>query len=54
LPTFDDPDPAFPERQRALLTDNDGLATVGSGQGYSAHAIAQNGRKAIIECRQDP
>jgi len=53
LPTFDDPDSAFPEGQRALLAVSDELTMAGTRCDQSAGANAQNERKAIIECRQD-
>jgi len=54
LPTFDDPDSAFPEQRRALLAVGDDFATADSRCDRSAHANAYNKRRAIIECRQDP
>jgi hypothetical protein len=57
VPTFADPNSAFPERQRELLAIGaigDDRATVGTRRGQSARANAQNGQQAIIECRQEP
>src|SRR3954454_8632129 len=54
LPTFDDPDSAFPARQGEALAVGADRATATPSVANSPRANAQNKRKAIIECRQDP